>query len=162
MTTKPTYAPIDSTTVPGTGRTEGSRCGERYRHLLRAVLGDNYRVGVAIEELEPGRRSTPLHFHLFEEEHVYLPEGSLTAQIGAERFAMRPGGYACFPAGLTVPHALRNDSGRPCSYLMIGERLAHDVRVYPDPNKVCVNALGRGRPVLDLAAVRGYRDGEGG
>ena len=48
----------------------------RYRHLALAAVGEGYHVGVAIEELAPGMRSNPAHYHIFEEEHVYVLEGS--------------------------------------------------------------------------------------
>lgn len=161
MTTNPTHPcpPIDSTTVPWTEWTEGTRFGERYRHLSRAALGDNYRIGVAIEELQPGRRSTPAHFHLFEEEHVYLLEGHLTAQIGGEHFGMNPGDYVCFPAGHAAGHCLVNDSDATCRYVIIGENNPNEVAVYTDSNKVLVRGLGR-RALLDLAARRDYWHGE--
>ena len=110
----------------------------------------------------PGKRLAPRHYHLFEEEHALVLEGEPTLLLGDAVHRLKPGDYVAFPAGLPVAHAFRNDSGQPCHYLMIGERLPHDVCVYPDSNKVCVNALGRGRSVLDLAAVRGYWDGENG
>lgn len=160
MTTTPIpRPPIDSTTVPWDEWTEGTRFGERYRHLTRAVLGDDYRVGVAIEELQPGRRSTPAHFHLFEEEHVYLLEGRLTAQIGDEHFAMEAGDYVCFPAGHAAGHCLINDGDATCRYVIIGANDPNEVAVYTDSNKVLVRGLGR-RALLDLAARRDYWHGE--
>jgi uncharacterized cupin superfamily protein len=37
----------------------------RVRHLTRRV-GRPYRVGVVIEELQPGKQSCPAHYHLHE------------------------------------------------------------------------------------------------
>src|SRR5882724_6495612 len=87
----------------------------RYRHLTLAAVGEDYRVGVAIEELGPGRQK----------------------------------------AG----HCLINNSGATCRYVIVGERNPNEVAVYTDSNKVLVRALGRGT-ILDLAARRGYWDGE--
>lgn len=151
--------PIAADSVPWESWSEGSRFGERYRHLTRAVMGEAYRVGVAIEELESGRQSTPAHFHIFEEEHVYLLEGRLTARIGAQRFAMQPGDYVCFPAGHAAGHCLINDSDATCRYLIVGERNPHEVAVYTDSNKVLLRALGRDA-ILDLGARRDYWHGE--
>ena len=73
---------------------------------------------------------------------------------------MKPGDYVCFPAGLKVGHSFMNSGTGPASYLMIGEHSAADVCVYPDSNKLAVNALRVRESVFDMGAVRGYWDGE--
>jgi uncharacterized cupin superfamily protein len=138
---------------------EGSRFGERYRHLTRAAIGDSYRIGVSIEELEPGRQSTPAHYHIFEEEHVYVLDGALSVRIGAESYDMAAGDYVCFPAGQKAGHCLINTSGATCRYVIVGEHNPNEVAVFTDSNKVLVRALGS-RAIFDLAARRGYWDGE--
>jgi uncharacterized cupin superfamily protein len=151
--------PISSLDVAWTEWSDVPRFGLRYRHLTLAALGENYRVGVAIEELPPGKQSAPAHYHVFEEEHVYILEGALTARIGTDRYDMRAGDYVCFPAGQKAGHCLVNDSGAACRYVIVGERNPNEVVVYTDSHKVLVRALGR-RAIFDLAARRGYWDGE--
>ena len=48
--------PIALSEVPWTKFSEVPRFGVRYRHLSRAALGEDYRVGVAIEKLPPGKQ----------------------------------------------------------------------------------------------------------
>ena len=151
--------PISSSSVPWTEWTDVPRFSIRYRHLTRAVLGDSYHVGVAIEELPPGMQSSPAHYHIFEEEHVYILEGALTLRLGAGTHEMKAGDYVCFPAGQKAGHCLINNSGAPCRYVIAGERHPNEVGVYTDTGKVLVRALGR-RAMFDLAATRGYWDGE--
>ena len=151
--------PIAALDVPWTEWSDVPRFGVRYRHLTRAVVGADYHVGVVIEELGPGRQSAPAHWHLFEEEHVYILEGELTARIGADRYPVRPGDYVCFPAGQKAGHCLVNEGSAPCRYVLVGERNPNEVVVYTDTNKVLVRALG-GRAIYDLGAKRGYWDGE--
>jgi len=151
--------PFASSDVPWEVWADVPRFGVRYRHLSLAALGEDYHVGVAIEELAPGKQSSPAHWHVFEEEHVYLLEGSLTVRIGADTYRMTAGDYVCFPAGQKAGHCLVNDSGATCRYVIFGERNPNEVSVYPDSNKVLVRALGR-RALFDLAALRGYWDGE--
>lgn len=135
------------------------RFNERYKHLSLATLGEAYRVGIAISELAPGRQSAPAHYHIFEEEHVYILEGEATLRLGDRTYPMRAGGYACFPAGQKAGHCLVNDSAAACRYLIVGERNPNEVVVYPDSNKVLVRSLGR-RAIFDMAAMRDYWDGE--
>ncbi len=151
--------PISSHDVAWQEWSEVPRFGVRYRHLTRAVVGEDYRVGVAIEELAPGKQSAPAHYHIFEEEHVFILEGALTVRIGADTFEMKAGDYVCFPAGQQAGHCLINNSGATCRYVIVGERNPNEVVVYTDSAKVLVRALGP-RAIFDLAATRGYWDGE--
>ena len=59
--------PISSLDVDWTEWSEVPHFGVRYRHLSRAALGEDYRIGVAIEELPSGKQSSPAHYHLVEE-----------------------------------------------------------------------------------------------
>jgi len=163
MPTEPAAAPepprpFTAADVPWQEWSDVPRFAVRYRHLSLAALGEDYRIGVAIEELAPGKQSAPLHWHLFEEEHVYILEGSLTLRLGAERYPMTAGGYVCFPAGQQAGHCLVNDSGAPCRYVIIGERNPNDVSVFPETDKVLLRALGS--RIFDMTAQRGYWDGE--
>jgi uncharacterized cupin superfamily protein len=65
---------------------------------------------------------------------------------------MRPGDYACFPAGQRVGHSFLNSGTGPCSYLMIGERSGGDVCVMPDSNMMQVGALRTERSIFDIWA----------
>lgn len=150
--------PISSLDVAWKEWSEVPRIGVRYRHLSRAAMGEDYRVGVAIQELAPGKQSSPAHYHIFEEEHVYILEGALTVRIGADTYEMKAGGYVCFPAGQTAGHCLVNNSDAACRFVIVGERNPNDITVYTDSNKVMVSALGDA--ILDLTARRGYWDGE--
>lgn len=153
------FQPISSLDVPWTEWSEVPRFGVRYRHLTLAAMGEPYHVGVAIEELAPGKQSSPAHFHIFEEEHVFVLEGTLTVRVGAESHVMKAGGYICFPAGQRAGHCLLNPGDAPARYVIIGERNPNEVVVYTDSNKVLVRALGRDA-LLDLTAARNYWDGE--
>ena len=152
--------PISSADLAWEEEGEGTRFGGRAKYLTRGAVGAGYRVGLRIESPAPGRRLAPLHYHLLEEEHALILEGQVTLFLGAERFAMKPGDYVCFPAGVKVGHSFMNSGTGPCSYLMIGERNPADVCVYPDSNKLAVSALRTRADIFDMAGVRGYWDGE--
>jgi uncharacterized cupin superfamily protein len=151
--------PISSRDVPWTEWRDIPRFSMRYRHLTRAAVGDSYHVGVAIEELEPGRQSSPAHYHIFEEEHVFILEGAVTARLGAERHEMKAGDYICYPAGQKAGHCLVNTGETTCRYVVVGENNPNEVCVYTDTNKVLVRPLGR-RAIFDMTATRNYWDGE--
>ena len=151
--------PFSSDDIAWTDLAEVPRFQARYKHLSLAALGETYRVGVAIEELLPGMQSSPAHYHMHEEEHVFLLEGELTVRLGGLRHAMKPGDYICFPAGQKSGHCLLNETAAVCRYVIIGEKDPDDVIVYTDTGKILVRALGR-RAIFDLNATRGYWEGE--
>jgi uncharacterized cupin superfamily protein len=151
--------PISSENVAWEDFSEGSRFAIRYRHLTSAAVGAKYHVGFAVEEIEPSKQSVPAHYHMLEEEHLYILEGSLTLRLGEVRHTMKAGDYACFPAGQRAGHCLINEGTKVCRYIIVGEHNPNEVVVYTDSNKVLVRSLGR-REIYDRAATRGYWDGE--
>jgi uncharacterized cupin superfamily protein len=132
---------------------------DRNKHLTRAAVGEDYRVGVLIESPPPGMRMAPRHYHMLEEEHALILEGEVTLLFGDERMVMKPGDYVCFPAGQRTGHSFLNSGTGPCSYLMIGEHNLNDVCVLTDSNKMEVRALGRGA-FYDMSVVKKYLEGE--
>ena len=156
---EPQIKPIQIESVPWVEWADMPRFAVRYRHLSQAALGDDYHVGVAIEELPPGKQTAPFHYHFHEEEHVFVLEGAVTLRLGAHRHSMRQGDYACFPAGQKAGHCLINEGSVTARYVIIGENDPKEVAVYPDSNKVLVRALGR-RAIFDMAELRGYWHGE--
>lgn len=148
------YPPVTADDVPWEEFRRGERFGVRYRHLIRAALGQRpYHVGVAIEELPAGKQPCPFHFHMLEEEHVLILEGEWTLRLGDRRLRFRAGDYACFPAGEQVGHCLVNETDRVCRYIVIGEHSPNESCVYPDSNKVSSRWLGER---YDRAARREY------
>ncbi len=157
MTEKPHFPPIASETVAWDPFDRG-KFGSRFKHLTRAAMGDRpYRVGVAIEELPPGKQSCPFHFHMLEEEHLLVLEGECTLRLGEDRLRFKAGDYAVFPAGDKVGHCLVNETDSVCRYVVIGENNPNENCVYPDSNKVSNRWLGER---YDRAATCDYWDGE--
>jgi uncharacterized cupin superfamily protein len=155
---KPIRKPIASESVAWEEWSHGERFGSRFRHLTTAAVGGNdYHVGVQIEELPPGKQTCPLHWHVLEEEHVMVLDGRVTLRLGEERIEMRTGDYVVFPAKQAAGHCFVNEGDAVVRLLVIGERKGDEVCVYPDSNKVLVRALGQ---VFDRAAVKEYWDCE--
>jgi uncharacterized cupin superfamily protein len=149
------FRPFHSDDVCWEDFTHGERFGARMKQL--GEFGGGSHLGVCLEELAPGRQVCPAHYHLLEEEHLYVLQGEMTLRLGAERHHLRAGSYACFPAGQQAAHALINDSDAVCRYLIIGERNPHDVIVYPDSGRVSVRLTGEG---YRKSATMDYWEGE--
>ena len=135
------YEPFDSAIVPFEEWRQGERYEMRWQHL--SSHGGGTQIGVLIETLEPGKQTNQPHYHLLEEEHVYILEGELTVRLGDRHHVMRAGHYVCFPAGQKAAHTLINHSDAPCRYLMIGNTHPHDVIFYPDTDRVAVRLAGQ-------------------
>ena len=130
------YHPIASQDVKLEKFEKGGRFALNFRHLTSSIAGEDYHVGVLLEELPAGKQSNQLHFHMSEEEHVFILEGICTLRLGDEMITMQSGDYVVFPAGRKVGHCLVNETDGVCRYLVIGERIPNEVCVYPDSNKV--------------------------
>jgi uncharacterized cupin superfamily protein len=122
------------------------RPGRAVRHALSRALGHaqgGRKIGIAYEELPPGKQSVPLHYHLLEEEHLIALEGEATLRLGEERHRIKAGDYVGFPAGQRAGHCLVNEGNAPFRYIVVGDHEPNDVCIYPDSNKVLVRKLDR-------------------
>ena len=118
------------------------RFQSRYRVLSNTRKGGR-KIGIAYEELPPGKQSCPFHYHMLEEEHIIALEGEATLRLGEERYTIKAGDYVGFPAGQRAGHCLVNESGAPFRFIIIGDHQPDDVCVYPDSGKVVVRARRR-------------------
>ena len=64
-------------------QTHGERFGYR-RKSLSAATGSE-KLGCSLYEVPPGRRAWPYHYHLANEEAIYVLHGSGTFRLGARR-----------------------------------------------------------------------------
>jgi uncharacterized cupin superfamily protein len=149
------YEPFRIEAVPVETWSQGARFGSSVQAL--GEFGGRTQIGVHLEVLPPGRQSCPAHYHMLEEEHVMVLEGSVTLRLGERTYELTAGHYACFPAGQKAAHALINRSDAPCRYLVIGNRNPNEVVVYPDSGKVGVRLMGERYP---LSPTLPYWDGE--
>lgn len=117
--------------------TEMSR-SERFgyaRKSLSAATGGK-KLGCSLYEVPPGKQAWPRHYHLANEEAVYVLEGSGTLKVGEEEFVVKEGDYATFPVGEDGTHSLVNTSDANLVYLCFSTMSVPDVMVYPDSGKV--------------------------
>jgi len=142
---------------------DGVRFGGKVRVLSDTRSpGSRLRIGIAIEELPPGKQSSTFHFHMTEEEHVWILDGAATLRLGEDRYPVKAGDFVSFPAGSPHGHCLVNETEKPCRFMMIGDNHPDEVCVYPDSNKIMVRALSRisRDDIFDASATRDYWDGE--
>ena len=145
----------------------GERFGFKRKQLGSAAGGE--KLGCSLYEVPPGRRAWPHHYHLANEEAIYVLEGSGTLRIGEGEVEVSAGDYVALPAGEAGAHQISNTSDAPLCYLCFSTMVEPDVMVYPDSNKVGI--LGGAAPggpkkrrtfskFLRSDAEVGYYDGE--
>ncbi len=93
------------------------------------------QYGAYLQTLQPGARSSTRHWHENEDEFLFVVSGQVTVVENDGPHKLEPGDAACWPAGVANAHHVLNESGQPCSYLIVGTRLTMDVCHYPDVGK---------------------------
>lgn len=99
-----------------------------------AVLGDAgglSQFGVHLETLPAGSQSSFRHWHMAEDELVFVLSGQVVLVEETETL-LAAGDVAAWPANHPVGHCLQNRSDAPATYLTIGTRKDADVIHYPD------------------------------
>ena len=90
------------------------------------------RIGVNLQRLPPGTRSSWPHAEEDEEEFVYVIEGVVDAWIDGNLHRMVAGDLAAFPAGTGICHCFINNADREALLLVGGEAAKRGSRIiYP-------------------------------
>ena len=105
----------------------------------KRALGDHFglnQFGFNHVTLEPGASSSIRHYHMKEDEFVYVIEGEITLFDNDGEHRLTPGMCAGFKAGVANGHRLVNNSNQPASYLEVGSRYSEEDANYPDADLV--------------------------
>ncbi len=108
---------------------------ENAKDRIKKALGDAGGLsdfGVNLVTLPPGNWSSQRHWHLLEDELVYVLSGELTLSTDAGESVLGPGDCAAFPKNTPDGHHFINKSARDALYLEIGTRTGRDTASYPD------------------------------
>jgi len=129
----PAFDPKELPETSSTGYPEPykSRVAGRHRRRLGDAAGLK-NFGVSLTRLDPGAVSSMRHWHMKQDEFIYVVEGEATLVTDAGRQKLTPGMAAGFPAGKADGHQLVNETGEPVLYLEIGDRTPDDSASYPD------------------------------
>lgn len=88
------------------------------------------RIGINLQRLPPGQRSSWPHAESDEEEFVYVIEGAVDAWVDGELPRMLAGDFAAFPAGTGICHCFINNSTREALLLVGGEAAKPGNRIF--------------------------------
>ena len=98
------------------------------RAIARAAGLKN--VGLHVQRLAPGQRSTWPHAESHEEEFVFVLEGEVDAWIDGELHAVKAGDLVAFPSGTGICHAFLNNSEREARLLVGGDADKDENRIF--------------------------------
>ena len=88
------------------------------------------RMGINLQTLPPGTRSSWPHAEEDEEEFVYVVQGEVDCWVDGELHRMRAGDLAAFPAGTGICHCFVNNGDRDVLLLVGGEAPKSDSRIF--------------------------------
>jgi uncharacterized cupin superfamily protein len=88
------------------------------------------KIGLHLDRLEPGHRTSYPHAEEKEEEFVFVLDGEVDAWIDGHLHRMKTGDLAAFPAGTGICHTFINNGDRTAKLLVGGERSRSDSRIY--------------------------------
>jgi uncharacterized cupin superfamily protein len=88
------------------------------------------RIGINLQRLPPGSRSSWPHAESSEEEFVYVIDGEVDAWIDGTLHRMVAGDFAGFPAGTGVSHCFINNGDREVLLMVGGEPAKAGNRIY--------------------------------
>jgi uncharacterized cupin superfamily protein len=103
-----------------------------FESLRYSDAGGLTQFGAYVETLQPGSQSSTRHWHEKEDEFLFVIAGEVTVIENDGAHTLAVGDAAGWPAGVANAHTVVNRSASPCSYLIMGTRLTHDVCHYPD------------------------------
>jgi len=88
------------------------------------------RIGVNLQRLPPGTRSSWPHAEEDEEEFVYVIEGEVDAWINGDLHRIVAGDLVAFPAGTGICHCIINNGEREALLLVGGEAPKQGSRIF--------------------------------
>ena len=129
----PAMDPFDVEPIIGTNYPAGldSQSKLRERRRLGDALGLT-NFGVNLTRLPPGSASALRHWHLKQDEFVYILLGEVNLVTDEGSQVLTTGMVAGFPAGKDDGHHLVNESDDDVWYLEVGDRPPGDDVEYPD------------------------------
>ncbi len=103
----------------------------RTKRALTDPLGLT-QFGINLTTLEPGAQSSHRHYHMAEDEMIYMVSGEVVLVTDDGEQVLKASMAAGFPAGQKNGHHLVNRSAAPATYLEIGTRSPNEDVTYSD------------------------------
>lgn len=109
-------------------------------------------IGLVVQTVQPGHRSSRRHRHIFQEEILIVMVGNGMLHHGDSRLPVGPGDAICYLPGDREAHTFENTGTENLVIWAFGNRFRHEVCVYPDQGVAFVEGLGAEIPLDRLVA----------
>lgn len=113
--------------------------GGRWKRLGEQAGGRH--IGCTLEEIQPGGRPSAYHYHIANEEAMFVIEGEGTLTVPDGEIEIESGDYVAFPVGESGAHAVENTSDGLLRCLFVSTMREPDVTVYPDEGTLHVGGV---------------------
>lgn len=113
--------------------------GGRWKRLGR--MSGSTHLGCTLEEMQPRGRPARYHYHIANEEALYVIEGDGILRTPEGETAVKSGDYIAFPIGESGAHAVENTSDAPLRCLFFSTMHEPEVTVYPDDEELHVGTI---------------------
>ncbi len=117
----------------------------RVRRLGAATGGE--RLGATLYEIPVGQKNWPFHYHLANEESIFVLAGEGRVRFPDQELPLVPGDYVTFPVGEAGAHQIVNEGDEALRFLCLSTMIEPDIAIYPDSGKV--GLFGGGAPGTD-------------
>lgn len=111
-----------------------------FRRKQLGAAADGETIGCSLYELPAGEGAWPYHYHIGNEEALYVLAGTGTLRLDGGDHDLAPGSYAAFPTGEESAHRVVNDGDELLRYLVVSTMDEPDVVGYPDADALGVYA----------------------
>ena len=88
------------------------------------------KIGIHIEVIAPGRRTSWPHAEKEEEEFAYVIEGRPCVWIDGKTYELQPGDFVAFPSGTGICHTFLNNTETEVKLLVGGEASKPENKIF--------------------------------
>jgi len=106
-------------------------------------------IGLTIQTVAPGCRSSRRHRHVFQEEILVVMAGMGTLLHDEQRIGVAPGDCFCYRPDDPELHSFENTGTEELVIWAFGNRFIHEVCLYPDEGVAFVEGLGAEVPLAE-------------
>ncbi len=116
--------------------------GENYsiRNKSFTMPSGASELGCGLFVQKPGKRAFPKHYHLANEEAIYILRGQGMVIYADRNVPVRAGDYVSFPKGARHVHQIWNNGEEDLEYLCMSTMKEPDIAIYPETGKVGIFA----------------------
>lgn len=111
-------------------RGDDRNLGYKRKRLATAAGSEN--LGCSVYELQPGQRPFVPHYHLSNEEAIYVLDGAGTIQVADAEIDIAEGDYIVLPSGKEHVRQVINDSNEPLRYLCFSTMIDPEISILPE------------------------------